>query len=131
MNTVNVVVTFLQGETTTITNKPFLEVIRSIFAEKLEDFQPLKIYFPKTGKLLYADKTVFTAFINDEISTEEAIYKTQCDALCRNNQEIFDDGNNTYVDAGALWLKKGNNLRLADDDFEIFMYYNQNDFTII
>ena len=131
MNKVTIVVTILQGETATFTDKPFLEVIRSIFSDKFEKLVPLKITFPRTGKLLYADRTVFMSLLNDDISTEDAIHNTQCDALCRNIEEIFDKDQDFYVDAGALWLKKGNHLHLADEDFPIFMYWNENDFKII
>jgi hypothetical protein len=131
MNSVTVVVTFLQGETTTFIDKPFFEVIQSIFSEKFEKLIPLKITFPKTGKLLYADKTVFMALLSDDISTEDAIKATQCDALCRNIEEIHDPETDVYIDPGALWKKYNNQVVLLDNDCFIRQYWNETLFKII
>ena len=116
MNKVTVVVTFLQGETLTFTDKPFLEVIQTTFSEQHEALVPIKILFQKTEKVLYADKNIFSSLINDDISTEDAIAATQCDALVRNVYELYFDENGTTIFQNSLWKKIANKCILVDDD---------------
>lgn len=129
MNKVTVVVTFLQGETSTFTNKPFLDVICSIFSEKFENLVPIKIQFPKTGKILYADKNVFTALLRNDIATEHAVQYTQCDALVRNIDEV--DFNGFIVDPDSLWRKLANECMLVDDDHTITHPWDESKFKTV
>lgn len=132
MNKLSVVVTFLQG-TMTINEKPFLEMCKTIFASDYKrSLVPIKILFPKTGKVLYADETKFQAFINGELSTEELISAVQCDDLVRNTEELFVKDSGVNIEAGSLWMKKGNECILVhEDEYIVYKWYESkfNSFT--
>lgn len=131
MNKVSVVVTFLQGEMT-INEKPFLEVCKTIFTSEFKkSLIPVKILFPKTGKVLYADENKFQSFINGEISTEDLINAVQCDAVVRNNEDLFMNESGVNVEAGSLWKKIGNQCVLIHEDEHIAHIWDQSKFSII
>jgi hypothetical protein len=129
MNKVTIVVTFLQGGKTTIDGKSFTEALQIVFSEPLENLVPLKIEFPKTGKILYADKNVFEALLRNEITTEHAVHYTQCDALVRNIAEV--DFNGFIIDPDSLWRKLGKECMLVDDDHTITHPWDESKFQIL
>lgn len=128
MNKVTVVVTFLQGEKVTFSDKPFLEVIQETFSEKFEKLVPVKILFPKTGKILYADKTYCVRFLEGKTTTEELVSASQCDGLFRNKEDILDKDYGMTIDAGSLWMKKDKVCLLINDDEYISVFYNEDEF---
>lgn len=131
MNKVSVVVTFLQGEMT-INEKPFLEMCKTIFTSEFKkSLIPVKILFPKTGKVLYADENKFQSFINGEISTEDLINAVQCDAVVRNNEEVFVKDSGVNVEAGSLWIKRGKDCVLIHDDEHVTSSWDENKFIIL
>lgn len=116
MNKVTVVVTFLNGEVTTIKEKPFISAMSLLWTSLLyKDLIPLKIKFPQTGKILYADRAAFNAFLNDDIGIKELLEITECDGLFRSLHEM--KCKDEIIEAGSLWKRTNKSLELAENDY--------------
>ena len=128
MNSVSVVVSFLQGEMT-INDRSFLEMCKTIFLSDMgTKLIPIKILFPKTGKVLYADENKFKAFINHELSCEELIAAVQCDDLFRNSEDLFIQDHGVTIEEGSLWMKRGYECILIHEDEHITHIWNESKF---
>lgn len=113
---VNVKVFYAKGIRVHIKNKTFMEAMILIWkSPAFSDYEPLKIQFDSTGKILYADRQAFLNYINGNVSLEELVQHTQCDELYRNTKE-FKVENNLIIDAGSLWKLENKTLTLVDDD---------------
>lgn len=99
-----------------LTNKTFTETMNMVWNfDPFKRYQPLKMVFAGTGKVLFMDKQLCTAFLTGEISQEEVIKLTQCDELYRNKTDLkTEDG--FVIDAGHLWKANHQTLTLVDDD---------------
>lgn len=94
-----------------------------------ETQEPIKIEFLSTGKVLYAHKETFMAFLQKEISMEQLIESTNCDDVYRNNQEIVYEY--LIIDPGQLWLRHKNKMVLVNDDDFLDINWNENQFAVI
>ena len=90
---------------------------------------PIKITFPKTGKILYADENKFREFINGNLSTEELIAATQCDDLFRNSQDLFIQDHGVTIEEGSLWMKRGYECILIHDEEYVTHIWNESKFS--
>lgn len=94
-----------------------------------ETQEPIKIEFLSTGKVLYAHKETFMAFLQKEISMEQLIESTNCDDVYRNNSEILcNDG---VVENGYLWIRQKNKMVLVNNDDYVETKFNENQFYAI
>lgn len=94
-----------------------------------ETQEPIKIEFLSTGKVLYAHKETFMAFLQKEISMEQLIESTNCDNVYRNVLPIYYQGNE--VEQGYLWIRYQNKMILIDDDDHIDTTWNPEVFEVI
>lgn len=79
-----------------------------------ETQEPIKIEFLSTGKVLYAHKETFMAFLQKEISMEQLIESTNCDDVYRNVLPVYYQGHE--VEQGYLWIRHKNKMVMVDDD---------------
>lgn len=94
-----------------------------------ETQEPIKIEFLSTGKVLYAHKETFMAFLQKEISMEQLIESTNCDDVYRNNSEILcNDG---VFENGYLWIRQKNKMVLVNNDDYVETKFNENQFYAI
>lgn len=94
----------------------FNDIIR--MALKKENFNgsvPLKVIYPESKIILYFNEELFNAYIEGSISKMELVEATQCDELYRNNIKITTLKDYS-IDAFSLWMRKGTNMILVDDD---------------
>ncbi|MBW4362497.1 hypothetical protein [Flavobacterium taihuense] len=113
---VNVKVFYGKGIRLSIKNRSFKEAMNLIWVSPaFSNYEPLKIVFPETGKILYANKQVFINYINGVYTLEELIQLTQCEELFRNKKD-FHAPDGTIIDAGSLWKLENKILYLIDDD---------------
>lgn len=124
-------VTFMQG-TMTIQDKTFMQIAYTVFtADHGTKLVPLKIVFPQSGKVLYANEDKFHAFINGQISQENLIKETECDNLYRNKKELFCKDSGVIIEEGSLWMKKGKDCILIHEDEHLTHPYNEDIFNLI
>jgi hypothetical protein len=114
----NTQVFFVNKSQLELNTQTLRQAIETIFEiqDKIES-QAFKLVFPKTLKTLYFDAPLFKQFLNNNISQSELVTRTQCDGLFRNTTKLVLS-DQSIIDEGALWMKQGNNLVLADDDEE-------------
>jgi hypothetical protein len=112
---VNVKVFYAKGIRLHIKNRSFKEAMTLVWnSPAFSDYEPLKIQFDTTGKILYADKQAFLHYLKEEIDIATLITQTQCDELYRNTKDYHADG--YIIDAGSLWKLENKTLVLLDDD---------------
>jgi len=115
MSSVNVKIIYAKGISLSISNRSFREAMKMVWLTDLfKEYEPLKLIFSSTGKVLYMDKSSFMAYLSNEISQEDLIKQTQCDNLYRNKIDLTMD--NQTIDAGSLWKSNQNKLHLVDSD---------------
>lgn len=106
---------FMDGATMEMTvAKSLRTVAHALLNVPYADAEPLKFISISTGKQFYFDKQVLEAFINEELTEPELIEKLECDGLFRNTQRISVD--NSFIEVDHLFIRKGNQLHLVDDD---------------
>jgi hypothetical protein len=92
-------------------NRTFKQVMQLVFHEHpFCNYDPLKMVFTATGKVLFMDKNAFYAYLHGTITQQELIELTECDELYRNTTDIDD------IDKGHLWKASKNILTLISDD---------------
>lgn len=113
MSSVAIKIFYAKGIRVSLRNRTFTEAMQLIWkSPAFCDYEPLKMVFTSTGKVLFMDKNAFHAFLSGDISQQELIELTECDELYRNTQEV---GN---VEKGHLWKASLNVLTLiSEDDF--------------
>lgn len=105
---------YAKGIRVSMKNKTFKEVVESLFGNSpFSKFDPLKMVFTSTGKVLFMDKNAFHSYLSGNLSMQELIELTECDELYRNTQDVLG------FDAGHLWKASLNVLTLIDDDTHI------------
>lgn len=116
---------YAKGIRVSMKNKSFQEAMILIWkSPAFSDYEPLKIVFESTGKILYADKAAFTSFLNGNITMQELIELTQCDELYRNTNDITTDDGFT-VDQGSLWKANDKEITLIDDEYHVTAKLNK------
>lgn len=115
---VAVKVSYGDGISLTLKNNCFVKSMLIAWGGVIGETQePIKIEFTSTGKVLYAHKETFMAFLQKDISLEQLIESTQCDDVYRNIQEI--NYLDTIIDSRQLWKKIKNRIFLIDEDNSI------------
>ena len=116
MSSVALTVFYAKGIRVSLKDKTFKEAMQLIWnSPAFCDYEPLKMVFTTTGKVLFMDRNAFHSFLEGGLTMAELIELTECDELYRNKQDfIFENG--FVVDAGALWKAHRKQLTLIDDD---------------
>jgi hypothetical protein len=113
---INVKVFYAKGILVHIKNKSFKEAMNLIWVSPaFSDYEPMKVQFTSTGKILYADRQAFLHYLEGKFNLEALIQHTQCDELYRNKRDFLTESA-IVIDAGSLWKAKRNELTLIDDD---------------
>lgn len=132
---VPVKIIYAKGIRLSMKKKTFREAMEFIWkSPAFSDYEPLKMVFTSTGKVLFMDKNAFHSYLSGNISQQELIELTECDELYRNKVDIEHNG--YEIEAGHLWKASLNVLTLIDDDnhvetkldvtkFEIVEPYNE------
>tara|TARA_R110001606_G_scaffold273019_1_gene421556 strand:+ start:427 stop:837 length:411 start_codon:yes stop_codon:yes gene_type:complete len=111
-------------------NTTLLEIAKRLLNQQtFVNLQPMLIVFP-TGKQLYFNKSEWHQFLHNQISVVELVENTETEGLYRNNNVVVFKGK-LDVEPQALWTKKGNQLFLIDDDWNIIVDFNKKIFTEI
>lgn len=113
---VSVKVYFGKGISVSISNKSLRDALFLVYRTPVfEDYEPLKLIFKSTGKVLYMDRNVFMAFLDNQIDMQELIEKTECLDVMRNTKQLkTEDGEVLYE--GSLWKKTAKEMILINDD---------------
>lgn len=116
-------VVFTGAKTVTFTDT-FEAVVEKILTDDaFKDLTPLKLTFT-TDKVLFFDRELFEAFQEGGLHYSELIQQTECDGLYRNWFRVTYNG--VEIEAGALWVLRGNVLTMVDnDEFATFTLPNQ------
>lgn len=116
MPKVSLKVFYAKGIRVSLKDKTFKEAMQLIWnSPAFCDYEPLKMVFTTTGKVLFMDRNAFHAYLEGGLTMAELIELTECDELYRNKKDfIFEDG--FVVDAGSLWKAHRKELTLIDDD---------------
>lgn len=116
MSSVAIKVCFGKGVSVSITNKSFKEALVLIYrSPAFSVYDPIKLIFKSTGKVLYMDRNVFNAFLDKQIDMEELIEKTQCLDVMRNTTNLkTEEGEVLYE--GSLWKMTAKEMVLISDD---------------
>lgn len=116
MSKVALTVFYAKGIRLSLKDKTFQEAMQMVWqCEPFKNYDPLKMVFTSTGKMLFMDKQAFHAFLNGYISQQELIELTECDELYRNKKDFKGEGSFS-IDAGHLWKSRRKELTLIDDD---------------
>lgn len=116
MSSVAIKVFYAKGIRVSMKNKTFREAMQLIWGNPpFCEYEPLKMVFTSTGKVLFMDKNAFHAFLSGDITQQELVELTQCDELYRNTKDFQGEGDFT-IDAGHLWKLENKTLVLIDDD---------------
>lgn len=92
-------------------NRTFKEAMQLIWkSPAFCDYEPLKMVFTSTGKILFMDKNAFHQYLSGNITQQELVELTECDELYRNTKEVEN------IEIGHLWKATLNELTLVDDD---------------
>ncbi len=117
-----------------IKNISYREAIK-VIVEKTDffDYEPAEIVIPELRAILFFNKELFTAFIEDEISINELIEQTKIIGLFRNASDLEIDGET--IDKGSLWKypigHQKNVVVLVDDDRYIEYPFSDDNFTLM
>lgn len=116
MSKLEINVFYAKGIRLNLKERSFKDAMNLVWVSPdFSDYEPIKIFFPSTGKILYADKQAFINYLNAEISIETLIQLTQCDNIYRNTNDIITDDRFT-VEKGSLWKATDKELTLIDED---------------
>jgi hypothetical protein len=111
MSSLRIKIFYAKGIRVSMKDKTFNQAMQLIWGETpFCNYDPLKMVFTSTGKILFMDKNAFHAYISDNITQQELIELTECDELYRNTQDV--EG----LDKGYLWKASQNILTLVSDD---------------
>lgn len=111
MSSVRIKIFYAKGIRVSMKDKTFNQAMKLIWGEPpFCNYDPLKMVFTSTGKVLFMDKNAFHAYISGNITQQELIELTECDELYRNTQEVLG------LDKGHLWKASQNILTLVSDD---------------
>ena len=112
---VSIKVFYAKGIRVSMKNKSFKEAMHLIWdSPAFKDYEPMKMVFTSTGKVLFMDAQAFNSYLAGAITMQELVELTECDELYRNK---FDFINEEFsIDAGSLWKASGKTLTLIDDD---------------
>lgn len=111
MPSVAVKIFYAKGIRVSMKNRTFKEVVECLFGDSpFSKYEPLKMVFTSTGKVLFMDKNAFNSYLSGTISMQELIELTECDELYRNTQDVQG------VETGHLWKATLNVLTLISDD---------------
>lgn len=112
---ITITFTFQDNSVLTVKEKPFNVAVKTGCDYMTFENQPIKILFPNTKKVLYFDKEMIFAYLQNELSQIELIEKLQCDGLFRNKNKLLTN-TKEEIDPGALWMKRGDELFLVSGD---------------
>lgn len=125
MSKMEIKVFYAKGIRLHLANRSFKEAMNLIWiSPAFSDYEPVSIYFPATGKVLYADKPAFLDYLNAEISIDTLIKLTECDNMYRNTTDLKTE-EGLVVDKGSLWKAIGKELTLIDDDYDVTAVLNK------
>lgn len=96
-----------------------------------EKYEPLKLMFESTKKMLFMDRQLFNSYLDGNIELKELIEGTQCDELYRNISEVFIAQEKKLVETGNLWKLQNKELILVDDDQFIKFKFDSSKFEIV
>lgn len=111
MSSLRLKIFYAKGIRVSMKDKTFNQAMKLIWGQPpFCDYDPLKMVFTSTGKVLFMDKNAFHAYISGNITQQELIELTECDELYRNSQEVLG------WEKGHLWKASQNILTLVSDD---------------
>ena len=110
-----VIFKYPDDSTLTIEGVTLKEIVCTVVSSPhLKNKTPLKMEVPSTGKMFYFSKSIFTAFLNDEIELTELAENTECEELYRNIEEL--EYQDEIIDQYSLWmLRKGKMIIINRD----------------
>ncbi len=124
-----VVLTFQEGKTITFTSCTFREVVIRMFRDHLWDESwPIKLEIPFYNMVHYCSRKAFQRYYDEDdedFNNEDFYAATYCHALVRNKETVRTEDRGE-IDKGALWLRTGDEVTLADDDQHIRCAYDPN-----
>jgi hypothetical protein len=116
---VAVKVFYAKGIRVSMKKKTFKEAMHLIWDNPLfKDYEPMKMVFTSTGKVLFMDKQAFHSYLSGAITMQELIELTECDELYRNKKNFISEGD-CIIDAGSLWKATRKTLTLIDEDNDL------------
>jgi hypothetical protein len=112
-------IVYAGGKTVVVTDTLEGIVEMMLTNETLKKYTPLKVYFPDApgGLVLCYNQNLFAGFHDGGVHYSELIEATQCDDVYRNTIDLNVHG--MTVDSGALWMARGSELILIDDDMHL------------
>ena len=107
---------YAKGIRVSMKDKSFKEAMHLIWdSPAFKDYEPVKMVFTSTGKLLFMDRQAFSSYLSGNLTMKELIELTECDEIYRNKQD-FNTDSNVCIDSGSLWKCTDKTLTLIDDD---------------
>lgn len=102
------------------------QIANRLIAKQYEPgLEPLLLELEAEGTKLFYSAPALYWYISGERSFDETIQALHCDALYRNKADL--ETNKGYqVEKGSLWLRRGNNMILVNDDEFVTCNYNDN-----
>lgn len=106
---------YAKGIRVSMKNRSFNEAMHLIWdSPAFKDYEPMKMVFTSTGKVLFMDAAAFKSYLAGAITMQELVELTECDELYRNKVDFVNA--EFSIDAGSLWKASGTTLTLIDDD---------------
>ena len=116
MHNVAIHVHYAKGISLHISNKSFYEAMHLVWrSPAFSDYEPVKLVFKSTGKVLYMDRNFFDAYLRKKITLEELVQETECLDVCRNTKALRTECG-TEIEEQRLWKLTPTNMLLIDDD---------------
>ncbi len=111
LSSVPIKIFYAKGIRVSLQNRSFNQAMQLIWvAEPFCNYDPLKMVFTATGKILFMDKNAFYAYLSGNLTQQELIELTECDELYRNKIDL------EIVETGCLWKLTDKTLTLIDED---------------
>ena len=111
MSSVAVKIFYAKGIRVSMKNRTFKEAMHLIWdSPAFCEYEPLKMVFTSTGKILFMDKNAFNSYLSGTITMQELVELTECEELYRNTQDVQG------IETGHLWKATLNVLTLISDD---------------
>ena len=123
-----ITVKFQGGKTVVFKNTTLIDIAKRLLNQAtFVNLNPMLVIF-NTGKQLYFNKSEWNEFLNNTLSIQELFENCETEGLWRNTETVNFE-NKLDLDPKALWRKKGNQLILVDDDWNIIVNFKDHKFT--
>ena len=124
---------YAKGIRVSMKTKTFKEVVECLFGDSpFSKYEPLKMVFTSTGKVLFMDKNAFHQYLSGNITQQELVELTECDELCTKYDasidrmiellDQMDEDSDRYEN--KLYTEKHDAMNAAKDEFfKLFSEY--------